>query len=660
MTAAIYIFSGLLLSLIPLLMKISAHFKVMSRFDTSFLSLFEKNLAKIALISLGIFFLILKNNLFFASCCVSLALFLSYKNKKIEWKMFIISLLFLLASSKLLWWYNEGLRPYEWQRSAAFLLFSITFLKTLCQPSIKKMSPVFLSGLFIFALIAAFFSFNTGLYTDPEVLLTTLHHWGAYIGPSQMMEAGARVLYDIPTQYGLGPNALLTGLYQGNFWLKMYYLNGITILLYTSLLAGCILVIKKDGNVSETLIFILACFVTAFFWTGYPPTATFTPSCPSVTGLRFTPIALLALFLLLKATGYKYFQLNTIFHLIWCFGFLWSPESAFYVTFVWWPYYLLLKYQDCEHKKLIPVVLQAMVPLAAWLLSLLCAFISIYYIAYGVFPSAKTYLLYAIYPPGPLPISPKGAVWFFLSVIALGIVAIFKAFRSNPDKKEAHYLFITILMTYAVSSYFFLGRSHSNNILNLTPLMLISLVAMHSVFKTNIGRTAVNILIVSLISYSPFFGWQSIKTSLEQNTLLQFNPSQLVDNLADLHKTMTEPYGSDVENAINFIQSNFKEPLLVMNRFYNLKPYATDDVWSALHGFANFTYVPVKQRRIYLWDIMIKLQKPGWLVAEKGGVSKPWLEDYNTAYIRTQAVDFGSHYAIRFIPRVSRSEVGTE
>jgi hypothetical protein len=264
---------------------------------------------------------------------------------------------------------------------------------------------------------------------------------------------------------------------------------------------------------------------------------------------------------------------------------------------------------------------------------------------YGILPSAEAYLLYAMHPPGPMPVNTKGTVWFFLAVIALGTIASYKEFKNNPDKKETHYLFITLLMTYAVSSYFFLGRAHSNNILNLTPLTLLLLVAIHSVFKTNLGRTPANILIVSLISDSAFFGWNSIRSSFQEGTLLQFNPRHLIRDMAGFtNKTIT--------NIVNLVENKFHEPISVLDHNYSLIPFATDEVWNAYHGFANFDVIPVKKRRTFLWNTMLRLQKSGWFIVEKGDLSKHWLEDYDTAYTRDKTLDFESYYAARFIPKV--------
>lgn len=647
MSTLIYIFFGLFLSLIPLLMKVPLVNKKVFSLHLPF----KNYLLQIALLSLIIFFLILKNNLFFAFCCSLLALFLSYKDRQIECKTFIVSLLFLLASSKLLWWYNENISPYEWQRSIAFLLLSSCLLKMLSQPSNKKISSLFLySNLFVFVLIAGFFSFNTGLFSFADSTICALHHWGAYIGPSQAMTAGARIFYDIPMQYGFGPTALLSLIHKSNFWLEMYYLNSIILFLYALFLFGCILVVRKNNlKPLEILIFLLACFVTTFFWTGFPPTATFTSPTPSVTGLRFLPVVVMSLLLFLKTAGYKYFQSNILIHFAWCFGVLWSPESAFYVTFVWWPYYLLLKYQNYEQKRIIPIILQGMVILIAWLLSLLIVFILIYYVIYGIFPSIYSFLEYAINPPGPSPVSVRGTVWFFLSVMVIGVVALYKEFRHNPNKKETYYLFITVLMAYAVSSYFFLGRAHSNNILNLTPFMLLALIAMHSTFKVGVGRISANILIVSLISYSIFFGWQSLRVSWEKGTLYQFNPHQLVNNLSN--EMLREPDGPALKEAINFIQNKFQEPLLVLNSSYNLVPTASDEVWSALHGPANFAYMPSNYRRICLQRTMQRLRRTGWLIIDKK-FDTQLLDDYDTAYKRDKQIDFGSYYAIRFVPRL--------
>ena len=639
----VYVVLGLFLGFSPLVMKIFPDFNnVRKKIDFHSIAYLKKYLIVIALITSAVF--LQKNELTFGACCIILSLYISYEDKNVKWETFIISLLLFWASSRLVWWPDA----FKERQSLVFLLLTLCLLKALCKSPIKKTSSLFLYfSLFAFILLAGILSFSTGLY---GTFAHAIHHWAAYISTSQVLEAGGRVFYDMPTQYGLGPLALLAVIHKSNSWLEMYYFNSIMIFLYALLLMSSIIIMRNDRDYLKTIVFVISCLITTFFWTGYPHTVTFTNPYPSVNGMRFVPVVVLTLCLLLKAQGNKYFKSNIVIHIAWCFGVLWSPESAFYVTFIWWPYYLLLKYQNCTKKDLIPVILQGMATLIVCFLLLLSSFIFIYYTIYGVLPSAYTFLIYAINPPGPLPIVKDGAVWFLFAVLLLSAIALYKKFRLNPQDKETHYLFITSLLAYAVSSYFFLGRSHCNNVCNITPLILLTLVAIYSSFKTTIYRIPTIIVIITLITYGSFFGWQSLRGSLEKGTLLQFHPQQLVH----------DPLGSntDIDNAINFIQSKFHEPLLVVS--WNLIPYVTDDAWSGLHGFATFCYIPVEKRRAFLWNTMTRLQKTGWLIAKTRNVkpedfaADPWLADYDTAYIRERAVDFGSYSAIRFVPRVTK------
>ena len=79
-------------------------------------------------------------------------------------------------------------------------------------------------------------------------------------------------------------------------------------------------------------------------------------------------------------------------HLLWAFGVLWSPESAFYVTFVWWPYYLWLR---CSQRSGPGATVRlSMFPSAARILLLrlfvvLFCFIAGYWLIYRTAPTAK-------------------------------------------------------------------------------------------------------------------------------------------------------------------------------------------------------------------------------------------------------------------------------
>ena len=81
-------------------------------------------------------------------------------------------------------------------------------------------------------------SFSTGIFHDPQAFLFAWHHWGAYVGPSEMVRSGARLFRDVPAQYGLGPTVLIAAIGGQGCWLSVYYLAGLSTLLFAAMVAG--------------------------------------------------------------------------------------------------------------------------------------------------------------------------------------------------------------------------------------------------------------------------------------------------------------------------------------------------------------------------------------------------------------------------------------
>ena len=117
-----------------------------------------------------------------------------------------------VASTKLIWWEPLAETITFPVLVATFVVFAIA-LEFLIPRRVTVKSDAFLKTewppLIMFNGLCLFFSFSTGLLGLDEILFTTWHHWGAYVGPAELMWAGARIFYDSPAQYGLGPTMLI-------------------------------------------------------------------------------------------------------------------------------------------------------------------------------------------------------------------------------------------------------------------------------------------------------------------------------------------------------------------------------------------------------------------------------------------------------------------
>ena len=164
----------------------------------------------------------------------------------------------------------------------------------------RAITAVLLSALAIFTLQ---YSLDFSTLKSGVMYESVRHHWGAYIGPSETVLSGARLLYDIPAQYGFGPTILIASVHGDNRWIAMYWTVIVTGLLYSFfLLASACLIARKIKNTWSYLTIVLASLASSLCWTSSPPLLGGPWSFPSTGGLRFLPLASLVFYILWTQT----------------------------------------------------------------------------------------------------------------------------------------------------------------------------------------------------------------------------------------------------------------------------------------------------------------------------------------------------------------------
>ena len=507
------------------------------------------------------------------------------------------------------------------------------------------------------------FSFSTGITDDDGALLTLWHHWGAYIGPSEALLSGATILRDIPLQYGLGPTLLIAGACGIDCWPGMYFVTGAAIFFFgLGVGAMALALCRADGW--QRLLALCCCFTASFLWTSYPPEVSTSIITPSTTGLRYLPAVALACYLFFQQDIEKYRWRTGIAHVLWAVGFLWSPESAFYVTFIWWPYFLWTEVV-ASREALMSALVRALAKLVAVAATVIVLFLLVFYLVYGTTPTLYGYFAYAINPPGPMPINPHGTVLFFVAVTLLAALATFHQLRTEADPLLLRRGFVVQLLSYAAASYF-LGRSHDNNVLNVLPFML--LVVLYALRSLDVGalRLAAVGLAAAVMGWLPLFGWGGWQQTIEGQGFLRFEGATLGKSLtwanpetaARIERRFAQ-YGlaagapSDAGAALIHIQREYREPVTTLDYALDLPHGAANGAWSAIHGPANFPYIPSERRREFLARTAETLKRPGWLLVDRKFPADEWLADFATAYKTTDRLDFGSYYALRMVPKAS-------
>jgi hypothetical protein len=611
------------------------------------------------------------NGAAFVGACILLAFFASFRTcGSVRIPIVLSAFSGLLISANLPWWRRtEGFLPaMSWSELVFFVVITggALYLLTITKGPVGAHHRLLDFALFgLFLLTVALISFSTGIFHDPQAFVLAWHHWGAYVGPSEMVRAGARLFRDVPTQYGLGPTILIAAIGGQGCWQAIYFLAGLSTLLFASMVAGIALnAWPRSAGVRNAFVSLVLSLFCCFFWTSYPPHACAPLMTPSVSGMRFLPVTAMVAWLLWRNRSFVAASSGRqVAHLIWAFGVLWSPESAFYVTFVWWPYYLWLR---CSKEPgpggtvQLSILPRAAGMLLLTLLLVLSCFIVGYWLVYRTTPTAYGYLAYAIDPPGPLPINPFGAILFFITVLALGLAALCSTLRLLGNTREFRQIFLLVLLAYSTFSYF-LGRSHDNNLLNLLPFQMLVLLVSFRAPLPAWARTTAVALLASLLGWSSLFGWDVWQEMIWNGRLFEFNPQAMRVSFS-----YNDPYTAecvrrfqavdagdpvDAARAANYIEGNFHEPLTILDFAMDLRVTDNGAVWSAVQGPENFVYVPSARRQEFLISTAKLLGRNGWLVVDRKFPADEWLTDFQSAYRTERTMDFGSYYAIRFVPK---------
>ena len=562
----------------------------------------------------------------------------------------------LLLTITLPWWRRGQLTWLEVILFTAIMLIVIEIIQKTPLRPIKLWVKSAQNIAFLIIVIAL--SFVTSQLHE-ETLLVAWHHWGAYIGPSELLLAGARIFLDIPAQYGLGPTLMIASACGHSCWEGMYYLVGGTTIVFTILIVYLALDIthKADNQrgISRSLVLIL-CIVCCFFWAGYPANISLPLSFPSAGGLRFLP-ALALMTLLIRFDSKLQNEKNFAYygHFGWCMTALWSPESGFYATCIWWPYYMLLRTSNSKNcTEMIINLSKATAALLLVAIGLVAFFITAYWLIYSAIPNSSTFFAYALNPPGPLPIDPNGAIWLFITVVILASLNNWYMFKHSGNTILFRREFLLLLFTYSTFSYF-LGRSHDNNILNIMPFMLLLLLHIFSTSTVRSIRLTTATLLAALLGWSITFGWDAwVQPSGKLNTI-EFNTSWTsalnFDIKPDQAHTAYAPFPKDAARALSEIQRDWLEPVTIVSSLNGLASTDAAAVWSAFHGPANIVLFPSATRRRFLAQTAGTLKRSGWLVISRTELHSSLLADFDSVYTRTDELDFGTFYAIRFSPK---------
>ena len=288
------------------------------------------------------------------------------------------------------------------------------------------------------------------------------HHWSFYLAPLHAVLGGGQMLWDVPSQYGLGVILLPASI------AKVFGLEGVDafglVAALIAFLTTCALFyfLTSRAKLSPLVSALTACTLSLFFAGRLKGPIAY----PSVSGLRFLP-SLLALLCAIKVAKAEDGGTRTwaILMVIACiFAFTWSSESFLY-TLVPLSLYICLNVVTTIFRR--PFYSRSLLPEV--LLGLTCSLIFIYLYSFfnGVPLDILGFYEYAtLYASsfGTLPIHFDEFTAFYIFALAFSyFFARLGMGRTDPGSFSGIVFFAYLWL---VSTYY-VARSHPNNVSNI-------------------------------------------------------------------------------------------------------------------------------------------------------------------------------------------------
>lgn len=291
------------------------------------------------------------------------------------------------------------------------------------------------------------------------------YHWEYFTGPIRTIRNGGWLLFNAPSQYGFLNILLASALPLTSSWQSLYVLQGIILFGVSATTLMVLLSFCNESWLKKIIVFLLVAgsfFFADPHWIGPLP-------FPSSSVTRFLWCYLLIFSTLIPLTGIRK---KIIICIAWCIGILWSAESAFYCTSIY--FFIIvtdtLSSSQIGEKK---CVIRDYFAISLSVLFSTTVFISaIYFIKIGRFPNFISYFDYAIgYASGygyvPFPVNGPGNL---LLLIFLGVGALLTEAIKQVKKNVAMTFAAIAGCIWAISSYY-LGRPVPQNITALFPIL---------------------------------------------------------------------------------------------------------------------------------------------------------------------------------------------
>jgi hypothetical protein len=268
------------------------------------------------------------------------------------------------------------------------------------------------------------------------------HHWGAAVGPAELVRQGGWLLWDVPSSYGFLSTLAIAWLPFRSVW-QSYYVLHLTL---TALTAGMLYTCLRSLRSGPTnrLFALVVTGTVVFLISGSAQHSTGPSTHPPLTAFRHFWSYVLVTILVAEyrdvGRSGSTWMLPLCGNLAWVLGTLWSPESAVYGCATWLPAYLVMSWDRARSSdSSVALSLARWLALPVVMLGGTIGMISVWYrIGLGHFPDWARYWDYllsftydGIYMEQAH--RPDGVVWILvLCLCGLSTFAVVALRRGEP------------------------------------------------------------------------------------------------------------------------------------------------------------------------------------------------------------------------------------
>ena len=601
------------------------------------------------------------------------------RHRREPWLQYINPLLVLLALAAsvavaltLIWWWD----------TPADLLLGDVFPVAVCLVAtyvvvVKLWGPadgrsgrwMLAQAVAVFGVAAiVFLAFRTDyLYWQIQAFF----HGSDYIGPADLIRQGGTLLWNVPSQYGFLSVQMIAWLPVGSSWEALFLLNGVSetvmALVIFSIIRG-----QRRGvrdTVASLAITLAAVFLRPFPADGVHSILFWSSNIfPSTGAYRF--IWCVLLLALVYRAGRDLSAHPASRRLlcagcgVWLIGCLWSVESALYCSIIWLPAFAWLAHDRVwrlpTSKRWRQLGIWILLPLGAMLLSILGLEL-IYAIGTGRGPDFYAYFEYALAYQngfGAYPLDPGGTVWVLLLIIGMLVAALVDAARSRRSGPFAA-AFTAAAAVWITSSYF-VGRAHPNNVMNLAPIFFAAIFVVFHIWRRSgpAGRPIVGL--IRLVA-APILIVLVVASFANQTALGELVGPGVHDGMTDVSALVANATDIDpaLQSALNAAGVQPSDPIVYiptgsvvsgpLGTGYpgSVMPAWTpasnpsiavrdSPAWLPLNPTTEILVLPLARRDLYIDRFVTQYHLSGWLVeSADSGMDASWL-----------TADLAKHYQV--------------